>query len=349
MKRKSIVILLIFMFVLAGAFSATYGATQGQLKEELENVQSDQKDVSQRLTQVKEDIDSLNIKVEDLNAEINQANQKIEEAQEAIAKKQQEMEEREDGLNERLRVMYKNGSIGYVDVLLGSGSVSEFISNMDMIQKIYENDMEVLETLREESEELERAKEELETQKAQLDEKKAQLDADKEELDSLKAELEAEEDRLLEEAQALSDEILSMTNPDSEYVGGDTWVWPVPSSRYITSYFGWRIHPVYNTWKYHSGMDIGASSGSNILACAAGTVIKSEWYGGYGNCVMIDHGGGLVTLYGHMSSRSVSKGDAVSAGQLIGKVGSTGVSTGPHLHLEFRQNGTLIEPLNYIG
>jgi len=108
------------------------------------------------------------------------------------------------------------------------------------------------------------------------------------------------------------------------------------------------MHPVYNKKKFHTGIDIGASSGSAIVACGTGTVTKAEWYGGYGNCVVIDHGGGIVSLYGHMSSIGVKAGQKVSAGQQIGKVGSTGVSSGPHLHLEFSKNGQLVDPLKYV-
>ena len=111
------------------------------------------------------------------------------------------------------------------------------------------------------------------------------------------------------------------------------------------------MHPVYGTWKYHSGIDIAASSGTNVLAAASGTVILSQKYGGYGQCIMIDHGGGVTTLYGHMiyGSQKVSVGDKVEAGQVIALVGSTGVSSGPHLHFEVREGGTLVDPLNYIS
>jgi murein DD-endopeptidase MepM/ murein hydrolase activator NlpD len=246
--------------------------------------------------------------------------------------------------------MYKNGSVGFIDVLLGSSSISEFVSNLEMIQKIYKNDMNVLQTLEQEQKELEAIKEELSQQKAQLDVKMQELETNLAELNALKAELEKEEDRLLEEAEALTEKIKQLTASSGEYVGG-IWQWPAPASKTLTSYYGWRIHPVYGTWKYHSGIDIAASNASNVVAAASGKVILSQWYGGYGECIMIDHGGGLVSLYGHMlsGSRKVSVGDYVSAGQVIGLVGSTGVSTGPHLHFEVRINGELTDPLDYVS
>lgn len=134
---------------------------------------------------------------------------------------------------------------------------------------------------------------------------------------------------------------------DSPYVGGE-FTWPCPASRYISSSFGNRLHPTLNVWKFHTGIDIGCSAGKNIVAAASGKVIMSQWYGGYGNCVMIDHGGGIVTLYGHASKLLVSKGQVVKQGQVIALVGSTGRSTGPHLHFEVRKNGQYIDPMSYF-
>ena len=353
MKKKVSTILLIFVLTVSLAIPSYAAQTKDDLQNELDNVNSQKEDISNRLSKAKKDIEKLNSKVSTLNNEIAAANQKISETEAKIAKKKKDMKEREDGLNERLRVMYKNGSIGFVDVLLGSNSISEFISNLGLIQKIYENDMEVLETLKREAEELEQIQKELKEQKEQLAVKKTELDNDVAELNSLKKELEAKEDELLEEAEALTSKIQSLTNSGSEYVGGGSWVWPAPASHYLTSYFGWRMHPVYGTWRYHSGIDIAADSGTNVLAAAPGTVILSVDYGNYsyGECIIIDHGGGITSLYGHMTrgSRRVSVGEKVSAGQVIGLVGSTGISTGPHLHFEVRKNGVVTEPLDYIG
>ena len=124
-------------------------------------------------------------------------------------------------------------------------------------------------------------------------------------------------------------------------------IWPAPSCHSLSSYFGWRIHPISGVNKYHSGVDIPASYGSSILAADSGTVILAGWNGGYGNCVVISHGNGVSTLYGHMSSIAVSVGQSVSQGQTVGYVGSTGASTGAHLHWEVAVNGVRQDPLNY--
>lgn len=216
-----------------------------------------------------------------------------------------------------------------------------------MIQIIYKNDINILNTLEKEQEELEKIEKQLKEEKSVLVSKKAELDSQMSELDTLKAELEAMEDELLRQAEELASQMMNKIDPDSEYVGGD-YVWPTPSCPIVTSLYGWRIHPLFNTWKYHSGIDIGASYGSSILAAASGTVILSQDYGGYGECIIIDHGGGMTTLYGHLDQRLVSVGETVSGGELIGYVGDSGWSSGPHLHFEITMAGELVDPLDYV-
>jgi murein DD-endopeptidase MepM/ murein hydrolase activator NlpD len=149
-------------------------------------------------------------------------------------------------------------------------------------------------------------------------------------------------DGLEAEANRLTAIIIAMQS-DEAYVGGD-FLWPVPGYKKVTSEFGERVHPILKTKKLHTGMDIGAPSGTNVVAANAGRVMKAGWNDSYGYLVMIDHGGGIVTLYAHNSSLLVSDGDIVTRGQVISKVGSTGMSTGPHLHFEVRINGEYQDP-----
>ena len=151
MKKKGITLLLIFVLVFAMAMPASYAATQGEIQDELEDVQSDREDVSKRLTEVKKRIDALDDSIESLSDDIAASTKKVAKAKEAYDDKKQEMEDQEENLNNRLRAMYKNGSVGFIDVILGSSSVSEMISNMELVQKIYENDMDVLQTLSKEA------------------------------------------------------------------------------------------------------------------------------------------------------------------------------------------------------
>jgi murein DD-endopeptidase MepM/ murein hydrolase activator NlpD len=139
------------------------------------------------------------------------------------------------------------------------------------------------------------------------------------------------------------------TNSGGSAVSLSDLIWPVPSCTLITSRYGYRVSPTSGASSNHAGLDIGASQGASIVAAASGTVIVASYYGGYGNCVMIDHGNGIVTVYGHMESIGVSYGAYVSAGQYIGAVGSTGVSTGPHCHFEIRINGATTDPAAYFS
>lgn len=348
MKKKSLILMLIAMltFTVCGAGLA-FAATEGELRNELDGVETAQDELSKKMAQLEKDIKELQKKVDNLNYLINQTAEEISSTEQRIQKKEKEMTEREDTLNERLKVMYKNGSVGFVDILLGSSSISEFVSNVEIIQKIYKNDMDVLDTLKKEHEELTEIKASLEEKKVTLAAQKTDLAAEKTSLDAKKKEFEAEEDKLKAEADRLTAEIINLMDKDSPYVGGE-FTWPCPASRYISSSFGNRLHPTLNVWKFHTGIDIGCSAGKNIVAAASGKVIMSQWYGGYGNCVMIDHGGGIVTLYGHASKLLVSKGQVVKQGQVIALVGSTGRSTGPHLHFEVRKNGQYIDPMSYF-
>lgn len=343
----SLAFAIVFTFCVVPEMPTVYAAKVSELQDDLSDINKEQDQVKNDLASLAKKITALQAQYDATNAKVNATQADIDSTKRAIKKKQDELTERENNLNARLVVMYKNGSIGFVDVLLGSSSITEFVSNVETIQKIYQNDAHILEVLQKEYVELEETKAKLEEKIKGLEEQKTELAGQKKELNEKKAVLSAKEDELKKEADRLKYEILSLIDTSSEYVGG-TFVWPCPSSHYITSSFGWRIHPILKYKKYHTGVDIGASSGQSILAAGSGTVIKAAVYGGYGNCVMIDHGGGIVTLYGHASRLLVSQGQVVAAGQKIALVGSTGNSTGPHLHFEVRVNGDYVNPMGYF-
>ena len=358
------------------AFAQTYEEQINQKKEEQSEIKDQQKEVQNELSKVADDIKDLQASVDEINnkiaqiaAEIKETEEKIEDKKEEIKdkkaeikKKQEEIQAQESGLNQRLVVMYKNGSIGFFDVLMGSNSISEFVSNVEMIQKIYENDVEVLKVLEKEHKKLEKEKKKLQKEeeelkviqddlaqkKKDLDAKVAELNVKQGELNKKKKVLEDKEDELKAAADKLVQEIKKLQDASRVYSGG-AFTWPVPSSTYISSSFGYRIHPIFRTWKLHTGTDIGASYGANIVAAAEGKVIMAQWYGGYGNCVMIDHGSGIVTLYGHCSGYACSVGQEVKRGQVVAYVGSTGNSTGNHCHFEVRINGEYVNPMKYFS
>ncbi|NCB50758.1 MAG: peptidase M23 [Clostridia bacterium] len=282
-----------------------------------------------------------------------------------------------------VRAMEENGKYTYLALIFRSKSLSDLLSNIDMIGEIMDADKRLYDQYTAAREYTEQVKAEYEATLVELQGKQEDLKAEKAELEAqieaanqLISELQADIDEYtaaFEENEAAEAEIQSQIDSltaelkaqeeaarkaaeaaKQQYSGvGSTatgsFVWPIPSSTYVTSGFGWRIHPIFGTERYHNGIDISANSGSTILAADSGTVSVATYSSSYGNYVVLYHSGGTTTLYAHMSSIAVSAGDTVSQGQTIGYVGSTGWSTGPHCHFEIAINGTRVDPLNYFS
>lgn len=326
-------------------------------------------EIRKEITEKQAELDSGRKTEQSLIARIGELQQKVDELQAAIDEEEKNLEKLEkeleearakvntqtENLNGRLRNMYKTSSVGYLDVLLDSGSFSELLTNLELVKTIYSNDQEVLRELKESRKAVEEKKTEVEELQAELEEskkmteeqmavveaKKAEIASDNEEMEKMLNELKGEADKLTAELQA--------SGSSGEYAGGALG-WPTPGVTYITSRYGGRYHPIYGYWSMHTGIDIGASYGSNIVSVNDGVVYKVvRGYTGYGHYIMVDHGGGYVTLYAHCSSINVSKGQYVTRGQVIGKIGSTGNSTGPHLHYEVRINGEYTNPAKYYS
>lgn len=347
MKRKlGICALVLVLTISFSTFTLTYATSISDKQDELHDVTKEKEDASAELKELEKNIKAKITDVENLNESLDTKEQEYAIAESKLAETKKKMIVREDGLNDRLRVMYKNGSVGFLDVLLGSNSISEFISNVEMLKKIYENDMQILKTLKAEHKVIEKQKSELNRQKLALRKQKEEAEQLKSSLEMDKKKLEKQIDELNAEADRIKDEIYNMQDHTAVYEGGQ-FKWPTTST-YITSPFGFRMHPVLGVWKGHTGVDIGVSSGSPVFAAASGKVIVAQWYGGYGNAVVIDHGSGLSTLYGHNNSLNVSVGQTVSKGDVISHSGSTGISTGPHLHFEVRVNGNYVDPMKYF-
>ncbi len=322
----------------------------------------------QKVTQLTGEITALDnkiykaqVEINDLNKEINKTKEQINDALARLQAKEAEVQTQNDALNDRLRAMYKNGNAGMLSVLLGSTSMSDLLTNMDMVERVYESDENLLSTLRTQYSEIDQEKQGLQTlkdkliaQQEEVKSKKAALEADQENVKEKRSQVQASNeelsrqiDALNREAKALEAEILRLQSQKA-YAGGGM-MWPSQASRRITSPFGNRVHPILKVYKFHTGIDIGAAAGTNILAANSGTVIKAGYNNSYGYMVMIDHGGGIVTLYAHSSKLLVKTGDEVKKGQVIALIGSTGMSTGPHLHFEVRINGVYQNPLDYVS
>ncbi len=347
MKKKTLICTLIFVMVAAmSTFTYVYAAGASDKQQELNDINEEKDQVSENLEELTSRIEEQQSEVDQIESDIKAKEAEISAAEADIQQTEKDIEERQEGLNERLRTMYKNGSIGYLDVLFGSSSLSEFLTNLEMIQRIYKGDQDTLETLEQQHNELEKKKTALQTEKSQLADQKASAEEKQAALQEDKDALQAKLDELNEEADRISSEIASLQDKDKVYTGGQ-FLWPTTSTT-ITSYFGYRIHPVTGVYTGHTGIDIGVGTGSPVYASASGNVIVAGWYGGYGYAVVIDHGSGISTLYGHNSSVNVSVGQSVEKGDVIASSGSTGVSTGPHLHFEVRINGAYVDPLSYF-
>lgn len=242
--------------------------------------------------------------------------------------------------------------VAYLELLTGlsSGTADRYQEAVDAEAAEEAKVKEVEAMLNAEALSLDRAKNDFETTIASLDEQRAVLAARAAQQSARLAEIDGVIDQYENELAALEREedsiqalIYAANNPPSS--GSGNLIRPVPGA--VSSGFGPRIHPIYGTSKMHNGVDMNASQGDPIKAAGSGTVILSGVKGGYGNTVMIDHGGGMVTLYAHQSKLGVSVGQTVSQGEVIGWIGSTGLSTAPHLHFEVRINGTPRNPVNY--
>lgn len=268
-----------------------------------------------------------------------------------------------------VRAMEENGSYTYLAIIFGSSSLAELISNLDMIGEVMEADRRMYDqysTAREQSEEIQAEYQDvlgrLEEKNAEYELEKAELEKRIEEASQLIVELEEEIEhntelylQVVAEEQALEANIQQLIaeferqEAAKNIQSTGTYIWPLPGYTPGTRTYGYRTHPIYGDMRFHSGQDIGAPSGTSIIAADSGVVSYCGWNGGYGNCVMINHGGGRVTLYAHMSAYNCSYGQTVNQGDTIGYVGSTGVSTGPHLHFEVRINGATVDPMQYFS
>ncbi len=349
------------LMLLSLIMSSASAKKSSDIKKDIDNVKEQQIQAKTEKERLDAEITELSGKVSNLESEITDLTSQIDKKEEELKKAQEKREEQEDSYYTRVKIMVEEGPISYFDVLVNSKSFSDFLSNMEVVSAIAEYDSTILEQLKEIEEKISNLKKDLESQKGNLegkltecknqqsylDSKIAENESYTKQLEQNLAEYEKAYEKAKQEEEAAWRAAQSKTSVNTVFTGGK-FGWPSTSSYTITSYYGVRIHPILKTKRGHAGLDIGASYGTNVLASNSGTVIMASYNGGYGNCVMIDHGGGYVTLYGHNSSLCVSVGQKVSRGDVIAKVGSTGLSSGPHIHFEIRINGSTVDPLQYV-
>ena len=341
-----------------------------ELKEELENANNQIEYIQSELSATLYEIEQLNLKIleneeqiETLQAEENKILEFIEVAEVELENITLKYEKQKKLLETRLVVMYKANDISYLDVLVNSRNISEFISNYYLVSELIEADEKLLNnvsnikknlesinnTLKEKKETLINNREKSEKMSIALKNMNAIKNSKILELNENELELHNKVSEYQKQISDLEKEIklLAINSISPEYVGG-IMAWPVPGYTRITSPYGMRTHPITGVYKLHTGVDIGAPLGVNFIAANDGIVVKADYNVAYGNMVIVDHGGGVSTLYAHGSEILVEVGQAVTRGTTILKVGSTGYSTGPHAHFEVRINGEYVEPLDYI-
>ncbi len=371
--KRNVGLLLFLLLVLTVAFSLPVFAGLNQeieeKQEELEEVEDRQRrvesDLEQRLNReaaLEDELERLEDRLDELRAEQAQLEREIEEVKGEIEQVEAELadaearlREQEELLNQRLRAIQQHGVVSYVEVLFDSTSFNDFLTRLYNLSIIASNDIQLMEGIQEEKEIIQAWKDELEQKKASLEEMHEQVAANeremqraKEDREAILAQLQEDIERnmqaikdLEEEAQRLDSVIRELiAKAESQFTGVDGELkWPIEPPTWISSGYGYRSDPFSGNRAWHGGVDVAPQGGeaNYILAAAEGEVIYSGWNGGYGNCIMLDHGAGTVTLYAHMSSLLVEKGAVVSRGDRIGRAGTTGYSTGVHLHFEVRE------------
>ena len=366
--------------------NATGTDTEPLSEEELQKLEKQKDEVSDKLNQT-------NVKLEYVQDELSDTLLKVQQAQDKVMQYEQEMQEQQSQINilqtsindslnklvlasqdynakkdilaKRLVAMYEAGDTEYLDVLVKSSNIIDFVSRLYIIEEMAAYDSELINQVKIEKENIETTQNQLETAQKQIKEVKAKNEQTSIVLTNMQTlqanyakQLTDNEKKLQEQITAYKKEqaeieaqIQASTNynVNIQYTGGEM-LWPVAASgTVITSNFGMREHPIQGIVKQHTGLDIaGAPTGTPIVAALDGVVTYAGWLGGYGNCVMINHGNGVVTLYGHGNKVVTTVGKQVKQGEIIMEVGSTGNSTGPHCHFEVRINGQYTNPLNYV-
>lgn len=344
-----------------------------QLEKELKEIEQNIKSINNEKTQTiaeqnsisrKIDISTEQLKI--LEEKITLINEEIKKKEEEISAKQSDIDQNYDLFKVRVRALYMTDTSSVINIIFGAQSFSDFLERSEYIKRVTDHDDALIDQLKTDKADIEAAKAEVDAAKAELEQSQADEAQKKKELDGqlskVSAEVallkqteaefyahKAEKEQDMKETQAELDRIYAQMESIGEYVGGE-FTWPVPGFSSISSYYGWR----FNGADFHTGIDITGSGvyGHSIVAANKGKVsfVQTSYTPGkgYGKYVIIDHGGGRTTLYGHMSAINVSLDQWVDKGEKIGEVGSTGNSTGPHLHFEIRIDGKHTNPMNYF-
>ena len=390
MKKKTVT--LVTSLLCGSIMMATpywYQAQDEDLTNQLSNIQQQltneankKSEAEKTIGTVYEQLHAIQIELDTATAELKQVqadrirlDQDITKIEAELKAAQERLQSREKVFYKRVRDIYINGRLSYLDVVVGSKDFSDFANRMEMLKRILQADMELINTIKTEREEIASKKAKLEADRAKVLELEKVAQEKQTIINQKKAERQAvleramndrdTADRAYNELMASSASITAMLQQRAaeraaaaaaaSQGGGATTTWvqgtgqlAAPVNAPITSDFGWRIHPIYGTSRLHAGTDFGVDEGTPVHAADGGVVVEAGWISGYGYTVIIDHGNGMSTLYAHNSDVAVSPGQTVSKGQVVSYSGNTGGSTGPHLHFEVRINGEPTDPMGYL-
>jgi len=368
-----LIILIIFIFT----YPVVFGETLEELQKQKDELTNQIQDINNQLSSVQDNINGVTLQIDKINEQIakyqeniNKSEKKIEQTQmsvDAITVELQEAEKKyshqKDLLEKRMVAMYQGGDTLYLDVLLSATSIEDFLSRFYYLSRIAAFDHKLMK-------EVSNAKQDINAKKTLLERELTKLTAEQKNNENLLITIENTKivrnnylKELLETENSMQERIdlyeknieeieknilqTSLANINTEYIGGEM-AWPTPGYATITSSYGMRMHPIFFVYRLHTGIDIGAPKGAPIIAVNDGVIILASYNTSYGNYVMIDHGGGVVTLYAHGSKICTEVGQEVKKGDTIMLIGSTGWSTGDHLHFEVRINNETQDPLPYI-
>ena len=352
------------------------------LKSGLTDVEKLKKELEQSKNDLNAYVTQLDTQLSDIQSKISEYNKLIEEKENEIVVTTEELnaaiakqEEQYEAMKERIKFMYEKGDTLYMEIIFSSSSFSDTVNKADYIEALSAYDRNQLDEYVKTRELIAVCKEELESEKEVLDEAKLAVEAEEAAVSTLISEKEAQivavssdistkeaaikeyenmiadenaQIAALEKAVAEEKARLAAANANARTYDGGMFTFPCPGYKRISDDYGNRIHPTLGVEKFHNGIDLAAASGTSILAAYDGDVVAADYSSSMGNYIMIDHGGGLYTIYMHASALYVSKGQSVYKGQTIAAVGSTGRSTGPHLHFSVRLNGNYVSPWNYL-
>jgi len=391
MKKKTVT--LVTSLLCGSIMMATpywYQAQDEDLTNQLSNIQQQltneankKSEAEKTIGTVYEQLHAIQIELDTATADLKQVqadrirlDQDITKTEAELKAAQERLQSREKVFYKRVRDIYINGRLSYLDVVVGSKDFSDFANRMEMLKRILQADMELINTIKTEREEIASKKAKLEADRAKvlelekvaqekqtiINQKKAERQAvleramnDRDTAERAYNELMASSASITAMLQQRAAERAAAAAAASQGGGGATTTWvqgtgqlAAPVNAPITSDFGWRIHPIYGTSRLHAGTDFGVDEGTPVHAADGGVVVEAGWISGYGYTVIIDHGNGMSTLYAHNSDVAVSPGQTVSKGQVVSYSGNTGGSTGPHLHFEVRINGEPTDPMGYL-